>query len=229
MTDAGQTSNTTGSVEGDVVQIGDVRGNLTINYGSSPGSPLFRVTVVIGLVVVALLVLVANLGSSSRNLTGSRPQSSSPAAGAQPPGTRPADDGPGYLLPSDNDRKAIDFYDNEHHDAVIWDRHPPGTDPSHQPHWVREFTDSGAFRIRDEQANRCLEPVTDPVRGDHVVANACSSGSAQLWRTRNTAQLTSVEFGGCLSVANNGSYDNGTWLHLANCADRPDQNWRVVR
>ncbi|MET8760479.1 RICIN domain-containing protein [Lentzea sp. NPDC004782] len=141
------------------------------------------------------------------------PQSSHSAAGAQPPSGRPANDGLGYLLPSDNDRKAIDFYDNEHHDAVIWDRHPPGTDPSHQPHWMREFTGSGA----------------DPVRGDHVVANACSSGNAQLWRTRNTAQFTSVEFGGCLSVADNGSYDNGTWLYLANCADRPDQNWRLVR
>jgi hypothetical protein len=229
MTDAGQTSNTTGSVEGDVVQVGDVGGNLTINYGSSAGSPLLRVTVVVGLVAVALLAVVANLGSSSRNRAVVTPPPSSPAADARPPSTRPANDGPGYLVPSDNDRKAIDFYDNEHYDAVVWDRHPPGADPSHQPHWVREFTDSGAFRIRDEQANRCLEPVTDPVRGDHVVANACSSGNAQLWRTRNTAQFTSVEFGGCLSVANNGSYDNGTWLYLANCSDRPDQNWRLVR
>ncbi|MDT7787380.1 MAG: Ricin-type beta-trefoil lectin domain [Pseudonocardiales bacterium] len=146
----------------------------------------------------------------------------------QPPTTKPANDGPGYLLPSDNDQKTIDFYDNEFHDAVMWDRHPPGTDPSYQPHWVREFTGADAFRIRNEQVNRCLEPVSDG-RGDHVVAKVCSGAESQLWRTQNTVQFASVPFGGCLAAVD-GSYNNGNWLHITNCTtSRPDQQWRVVR
>ncbi|MET9629842.1 ricin-type beta-trefoil lectin domain protein [Lentzea sp. NPDC006480] len=145
----------------------------------------------------------------------------------QPADPKPANDGPGYLLPSDNDQKAIDFYDNEFHDAVMWDRHPPGTDPSYQPHWVREFTGADVFRIRNEQVNRCLEPVSDG-RGDHVVAKVCSGAESQLWRTQNAVQFASVSFGGCLAAVD-GSYNNGNWLHITNCtAGRPDQRWRVV-
>lgn len=146
-----------------------------------------------------------------------------------PAPTTPVNDGPGYLLPSNTDQKAIDFYDNQFHDAVMWDRHPPGTEPSYQPHWVREFSGAGVFRVRNEQVNRCLEPVSDPERGDHVVANVCSGVEAQQWRVQKTAQYASVKFGGCLSVANNGSYDNGTWLYIANCTGTPDQLWRVAR
>ena len=93
---------------------------------------------------------------------------------------------------------------------------------------MREFSDDpGVFRIHNEQVNRCLEPVNDPERGDHVVANVCSGTEAQLWRAKTT-QYASVKFGGCLSVANNGSYDNGTWLYITNCTGTPDQHWRVV-
>ncbi len=146
-----------------------------------------------------------------------------------PTPTTPASDGPGYLVPSNTDQKAIDFYDNQFHDAVMWDRHPPGTEPSYQPHWVREFSGAGVFRVRNEQVNRCLEPVSDPERGDHVVANVCSGAEAQQWRVQKTTQYASVKFGGCLSVANNGSYDNGTWLYITSCTGTPDQQWRVAR
>ena len=106
--------------------------------------------------------------------------------------------------------------------------HPPGTNSSYQPHLVREFTGSGVFRIRNEQVNRCLEPVSDG-RGEHVVANVCSGAETQLWRTQNTVQFASVALGGCLAAVD-GSYSNGNWLHITNCtAGRADQNWRVVR
>ena len=248
---------TSGNVDGTVVQAHDVGRDVNItNYGSPQRSVLLRVAAVAGAVLLALLVVVANLGSANKPADVSVRSSSTPplastpsstavttsastpaattrqpaVAAAQPPPprpqppqtqqqqqptvpppptyTKPANDGPGYLLPSNNDQKAIDFYDNQHHDAVMWDRHPPGTDPSYQPHWVREYSDTaaGVFRIRNEQVNRCLEPVSDPERGDHVVANVCSWGNeAQLWRNQNATQYASVKFGACLGVANNGS------------------------
>jgi hypothetical protein len=267
---------TSGDIDGTVVQAREVGGDVNITNYAAPKRSLLRLTAVAGAVVVASLVVVANLGSGTKPVhlgTSSSPpplastpspppvtpvatpvttppvpavvvQPPRPPARTSPPPPppqpttvpsqptypRPPDDGPGYLLPSNSDEKAIDFYDNQHHDAVVWDRHPPGTEPSYQPHWVREFTGTGAFRIRNEQVNRCLEPVRDPERGDHVVANVCAWGAeAQWWRSQNNTQYASVKFGACLGVANNGSYANGTWLLITLCSGTPDQNWRVVR
>lgn len=264
-------TNTSGDVDGDVVQVGTVGRDLNINYWPKR-SLVLRVAAVVVAVVMALLVVVANLGSGKKPAdvamspsipplasTPSSPATttaSAPATTTQPPvvpkaqppkpppptvqqrqptiqqqaptPTTPANDGPGYLLPSDNDQKAIDFYDNEFHDAVVWDRHPPGTNPSYQPHWLREFAGLDVFRIRNEQVDRCLEPVSDG-RGDHVVASVCSGAESQLWRAQNTIQFVSVPFGGCLAAVD-GSYNNGNWLHITNCtAGRADQHWLVVR
>ncbi|KJK53275.1 hypothetical protein UK23_01015 [Lentzea aerocolonigenes] len=216
MTDA---TNTTGDVTGAAFQIGSVGRDFTINYGPPKRSSALQIAAVV------VAVVVANLGGDGKSPDAAAPPT---VATRQQQPTRPANDGPGYLVPSDQAQKAIDFYDNEFHDAVMWDRHPPDTNASHQPHWVREFSGPGVFRLRNVPADRCLEPVREG-RGDHVVANVCSGAESQLWRTWNTAQFASVPSGGCLAALD-GSYDNGTWLHVTTCTvGRPDQQWSVVR
>ncbi|MCX2953424.1 RICIN domain-containing protein [Lentzea sp. NEAU-D7] len=150
-----------------------------------------------------------------------------------PPGpTKPATDGPGYLVPAGNDQRAADFYENSWNDVVMWERHPPGDDTSFQPFWAREFSDSNhaVFRIRNQRGNLCMEPVFQENFGEHIKANACSwSNDAQLWQVVNASQLAHVASGRCLGTANDGSYDNGTWLIVSLCTGRADQKWRIAR
>ncbi|MET9229735.1 RICIN domain-containing protein [Lentzea sp. NPDC003310] len=150
-----------------------------------------------------------------------------------PPGpTKPATDGPGYLVPAGNDQKAADFYQNSWNDAVMWERHPPSDGTSFQPFWAREFSDAdhSAFRIRNQRGNLCMEPVYQENFGEHVKANACNpSNDAQLWRVVNTDQFAHVTSGRCLGTANSGSYENGTWLIASLCTGSADQRWRIAR
>ncbi|MGW6447984.1 RICIN domain-containing protein [Lentzea sp. NPDC055074] len=150
-----------------------------------------------------------------------------------PPGpTKPATDGPGYLVPAGNDQRAADFYQNSWNDVVMWERHPPSDGTSFQPFWAREFSDAnhGVFRVRNQRSNLCMEPVYQEDFGEHIKANACSwSNDAQLWQVVNTDQLAHVTSGRCLGTANDGSYANGTWLIVSLCTGRDDQRWRIAR
>ncbi|MCP2243070.1 RICIN domain-containing protein [Lentzea aerocolonigenes] len=225
MTDADQTANTVGDVPGSAMQFRDVGGDVTITQYGTPKRPptLLLIAVVVCAAVVGLLVVVMNLGPRT-----------GPASESTTPSTRqkPANDGPGYLVPAGDDRRAVDFYQNDWNDVVMWERHPSSDTTSFQPYWVREFSDASptSFRIRNERANLCMEPVYQQNFGEHIKANSCSwSNDAQLWQTTNTTQLAHVASGRCLGTANDGSYADGTWLIVSLCSGRDDQKWRIAR
>ncbi|MFC3894205.1 hypothetical protein ACFOWZ_22230 [Lentzea rhizosphaerae] len=96
MTDADQTANTVGDV--------------TITQYGTPKRPPMLLLVVVAwyAAVVGLLVVVVNLGPR----TGPASESTAPS-----PRQKPANDGPGYLVPVSDDLRAADFYQNDWNDS----------------------------------------------------------------------------------------------------------------
>ncbi|MEV6238868.1 ricin-type beta-trefoil lectin domain protein [Lentzea sp. NPDC051838] len=157
------------------------------------------------------------------------PQPTQPPVLPAPGPVKAADDGPGYLMPG-NTEKVADLYDGSK-EAVMWTREPAGTDGAKfQPNWVREFSDSGAFRIRNTHANLCLETATEAAaRLEQVLGRTCSwSREHQLWRAQNGNQYANVRSGECLVAGESDTYPDGTWLVVWTCESKSDQQWRVA-